>query len=117
MDNPVRPYIICHMMSTIDGKITSGTAVDILEEYFSLYTKTEDQLGGQAWMCGRKTMEMFAQSIATPLPNPTKEIGNDNFIVPLKNVAFMIAVDTKGAKTPVTLDLVAQLFYPRIDGD
>lgn len=44
-----RPYTICHMMSTIDGKITSGVGIDILEEYFEIYTKIEDRLEVKAW--------------------------------------------------------------------
>ena len=60
---PKRPYVICHMMSTIDGKITSGTGVDILEDYFSLYTQTEDKLEFKNWLIGRVTMEMFAEGV------------------------------------------------------
>lgn len=94
--NSIRPYVICHMMSTIDGKIAIGTGVDILEDYFELYTKTEDKLKCKNWLIGRVTMEMFAESVNTPLPKLDQEISNNDFIVENKSQPYMFAVDTKG---------------------
>ena len=91
-----RPYVICHMMSTIDGKIASGTGVDILEDYFELYTKTEDKLDCKNWLIGRVTMEMFAKGVNTPLPKLDQEVSNEDFLVENKSQPFMFAVDTKG---------------------
>ena len=97
MENSKRPYVICHMMSTIDGKITSGTGVDILEDYFGLYTQIEDKLGAQAWMIGRVTMQMFTEGIHTPLQSNNKKIKNDeDFRASHETGAYMFAVDTKG---------------------
>lgn len=85
------------MMSTIEGKIASGIdGVDILGDYFGLYTTTEDQLDGQAWMCGRVTMEMFAAGKNTPLPNAPKPIEPIDFYVSVETKQYMFAVDTKG---------------------
>lgn len=83
-------------MSTIDGKIASGTGVDILEDYFELYTKTEDKLECKNWLIGRVTMEMFAESVNTPLPELDQEITNADFLVENKQQPFMFAVDAKG---------------------
>lgn len=79
------PHIICHMMSTIDGKITSGDGVDILDNYFDIYTKTEDMLEPHsAWMCGRVTMQMFSAK-------------NDEFIQSQSTSSqYLFGVDTKG---------------------
>lgn len=91
-----RPYVICHMMSTIDGKIASGTGVDILEDYFSLYTQTEDKLECKNWLIGRVTMEMFADSVDTPLPALNQEVNDKDYLVPNTSQPFMFAVDSKG---------------------
>ena len=93
---PKRPYVICHMMSTIDGKITSGTGVDILEDYFSLYTQTEDKLEFKNWLIGRVTMEMFAEGVNIPLPTTSQEISNEDFLVLNNSQPYMFAVDSKG---------------------
>lgn len=84
-------------MSTIDGKITSGTGVDILEDYFSLYTKTEDQLQTKAWMIGRVTMQMFADDPNIVLPESNEEVSNEDFISKKQSDYYMFALDTKGS--------------------
>ena len=76
-----RPYIICHMMSTLDGKIASGGESDILGDYFGIYTQTEDMLEAKAWMCGRVTMQMFASNDGSALPLP-KKIDDSDYIAP-----------------------------------
>jgi len=104
-----RPYIICHMMSTIDGKIASGIkGVDILDkDYFGLYLQIESALKGQAWMCGRVTMEMFASGVDTPLPDLNKHIDDADYIAPNKEKSYVVATDTNGhlrwGKNTITL--------------
>ena len=53
-----RPYIICHMMTSIDGKVTG----DFLnrpecEEAVNAYYEVNRQLSADAFACGRVTME------------------------------------------------------------
>lgn len=85
-------------MSTIDGKITGGDGTDILsEKYFELYTRTENMLPPHtAWMCGRVTMQMFANGSNTSLPALTEEIESVDYIAPHEGNLFMFGVDTKG---------------------
>ena len=84
-------------MSTIEGKITSGTGIDILDDYFSLYTKTEDQLETKAWMIGRVTMQMFADDPNIVLPKIKDEVSKEDFISTKQSDYYMFAVDTKGS--------------------
>lgn len=96
MANLNRPYIICHMMSTIDGKITGGDdGVDILDNYYDQYTKTEDTFEGHAWMCGRVTMQMFASTNISTLPAPINISYND-YIASHTETGYIFGVDTKG---------------------
>src|SRR3954469_6832402 len=50
-----RPRIICHMASSIDGKIDGSALRNIMRpgEYELLHSKLE----GDAWICGRTTMQ------------------------------------------------------------
>lgn len=84
------------MISTIDGKITSGVGIDILEDYFDVYTKIEDKLECSAWMCGRVTMQMFAEKINSPLQTTNLKIDTQNYFSFKSGSYFMIGVDTKG---------------------
>ena len=57
----MKPYIICHMLSSVDGKI-DGNALDaVIAE--GEYEATGAKLEGDAWICGRTTMQ---QHFATP---------------------------------------------------
>lgn len=91
-----RPYLICHMMTSLDGKITSGTGQDIFDEqYLPLYSQCEDELEAQGWLCGRVTMEMFAEAKNTPLP-ATHEVRQETYRSSHLLKRFAIAVDTHG---------------------
>ncbi len=91
------PHIICHMMTTIDGKIASGEGVDILDEYFDIYTKTEDILPEHTgWMCGRVTMQIFAKDTSETLPETSENNSHGYFIAPHTSTKFFFGVDTKG---------------------
>lgn len=53
-----RPYIVCHMMTALDGKITgpfmrSEEANIVGEEY----ERTNESYNSQAWLCGRVTTD------------------------------------------------------------
>lgn len=98
MVNHGRPLIICHMMSTIDGKITGGDGVDIMsDEFFGLYTETENMLPTHtAWMCGRVTMQMFASTEAQVLPVLSRQIDDSNNIAEHESNLYMFGIDTKG---------------------
>lgn len=53
-----KPYIVCHMMTALDGKITgpfmrSETANIVGEEY----ERTNESYNSQAWLCGRVTTD------------------------------------------------------------
>ena len=55
----MKPYVICHMMPSVDGRIVidewpRGVATP------GLYDKTADQLKTQAWVCGTVTMQEFS---------------------------------------------------------
>lgn len=54
----IRPYVTCHMVTSIDGKVTgsflvSDTGLKAAEDYYEINRK----LKGDAFACGRVTME------------------------------------------------------------
>lgn len=89
-----RPHIICHMASSIDGKIDGSALRNIMRagEYEALHSK----FGGDAWICGRTTMqqhfaegEPFVSATQTPAgPQPVH--------VARRADTYAIAVDTVG---------------------
>lgn len=72
----MKPYIICHMLSSVDGR-TDGDAIDEVTTEGE-YEATSEQFKGNAWLCGRTTMqeildddEPFVSTANTPAgPQP-----------------------------------------------
>jgi hypothetical protein len=53
-----RPYIVCHMLTSLDGKIVGDYLKTERAAHFSdIYEKIHESYGFKAWMCGRITME------------------------------------------------------------
>ena len=53
-----RPYIICHMVTSIDGKVTgkfleSEAGLKAAEQYYKIHR----EFGADGFICGRLTME------------------------------------------------------------
>jgi hypothetical protein len=56
----MRPYIICHMLSSVDGKIDGAALGSVTAD--GEYEATGAKLNGEAWICGRTTMQQhFAE--------------------------------------------------------
>jgi len=92
--NDKRPYIICHMASSIDGKIDGSALRNVMRkgEYEALHSK----LGGDAWVCGRTTMQQhFAEK--EPFVSATnKPAGPRPPYVARRSESYAISVDTNG---------------------
>src|SRR5260221_8036613 len=90
----MKPYIICHMLSSVDGKI-DGDALDAVTGERE-YDATGAKLEGDAWICGRTAMQQhFAEdapfvsaSIAPAGPQPAFLAQRAEF--------YPISVDTLG---------------------
>ena len=74
----MRPYIICHMGTSIDGRLhpsrftapIAGTA-DVLR---GLYEKVHDQFGADGWIIGRKTLSEMAKGTERPAGDVPKVV-------------------------------------------
>ena len=62
----MKPYVICHMLASLDGRINSSnwsSSPDGDRKIWSaLYEEVHEALGGDAWMVGRVTMTLKSGS-------------------------------------------------------
>jgi 2,5-diamino-6-(ribosylamino)-4(3H)-pyrimidinone 5'-phosphate reductase len=91
-----KPRVICHMMTSLDGRIIVqrwGQDVPGRQEYETTAATFESQ----AWMCGRVTMEKDftkgRQPDLQPVPTP---LDRTDFIAEHEADSFVIAVDAHG---------------------
>lgn len=89
----MKPHIICHMVSSIDGKINADAFDSIAND--NDYEATAAKLKGDAWICGRVTMQYFAQR--KPFVSASrKPAGPQPVFVARRAKSHAIAVDTRG---------------------
>ncbi len=91
-----KPRVICHMMSSLDGRIIVqrwGNDVPGRQEYETIAAT----FTSQAWMCGRVTMEKDftegRQPDLQPVPQP---LDRTDFVAEYEAESFVVAVDAHG---------------------
>jgi 2,5-diamino-6-(ribosylamino)-4(3H)-pyrimidinone 5'-phosphate reductase len=90
----LRPYIICHMLSSIDGKI-DGASLEGLSATGE-YEATGAQLNGDAWICGRATMQQHFADPGTFVARSQTAAGPTPVHVARRASSYAVAVDTVG---------------------
>lgn len=93
-----RPYIICHMMTALDGKITGPFLYeDDTKFMIDEYDRIHEAFHAKAWMCGRKTMEEnFTLGEAPKLKAVSEKIARTDYIAPHDAAVYCISVDPSG---------------------
>ena len=90
----MKPHIICHMLSSVDGRIDGGVLQNVTGK--GEYEETGAELKGDAWICGRVTMQQhFAE------PEPFTSVSNwhagpQPVHVARRAPSYAISVDTLG---------------------
>lgn len=92
-----RPKVICHMASTVDGRIIVENWGKSYDRFAGLYERCHESFDSQAWMVGRVTMEKdFTEGLEPVLSSPGKPIPRKPFIADKSATSFAIALDPKG---------------------
>ncbi|HEX2778333.1 MAG TPA: dihydrofolate reductase family protein [Gemmatimonadaceae bacterium] len=93
-----RPRVICHMMTSLDGRIlTDGWPLS--PEGRKQYEEVHESYDAQGWLCGRVTMEQhFAQGVRSNAAIARQYHGapREDFVAPGDHESFAFAVDTHG---------------------
>lgn len=66
----MKPHVICHMMSPLDGRLIvddwKASTGHTIEELVEVYDAAHDKIGADAWLSGRATGEEFADGVDMP---------------------------------------------------
>ena len=90
----MRPYIICHMLSSIDGRIDAASLKGLSAA--GEYEATGAQLNGDAWICGRATMQQHFADPELFVPRSQTTAGPTPVHVSCRASSYAVAVDTAG---------------------
>jgi len=90
----MRPYIICHMLSSVDGKI-DGDALRAVTGSGE-YEATGAMLKGDAWVCGRTTMQQHFAEEELFVSALNKPAGPQSVYVARRAKSYAVSIDTTG---------------------
>ena len=91
----MKPYVICHMLASVDGRIvTSGW--NLSPEGRTEYERTAASYHADAWMCGRVTMAAFAKGTASDVLPASSAPPKKDFVASHQGSTYAIAVDSRG---------------------
>lgn len=90
----MKPHIICHMLSSVDGKIDGASLRAVTAP--GDYEATGAKLEGDAWVCGRTTMEQHFAEDEPFSSTSNRPAGPQPLHVARKAKSYAISVDTTG---------------------
>lgn len=89
-----RPYIVCHMMSSVDGRIDCDMTENLGDT--DAYYEALDELGCDANLSGRVTMQMHTALPGTFKADDTTPIGREAWHKAAHTGRYEIGIDTHG---------------------
>jgi riboflavin biosynthesis pyrimidine reductase len=98
MRSAKRPYVICHMAPSIDGRIVTGRW-KMMAKLSAEYERTARTFDADAWMIGRISMEPYAGKARVPKLEVKQPIPRTDFIARRDAKSYAIALDPSGQLT------------------
>jgi riboflavin biosynthesis pyrimidine reductase len=97
----MKPYVLCHMVCSIDGRIWGSRWRPKANVVPNLFETLHDQLvaenpGGGSWLCGRVTAQEFARGKGKVYPPTDKVFPRENYFVQREAKAWGIFLDAHG---------------------
>lgn len=91
----MKPYVICHMVSSVDGRILNSRWRPKGANSGNLFERLHDQLEGDAWLVGRVTGREFAKKDVYPA-QADRTYPREPWIARHDADAYGIALDAHG---------------------
>jgi riboflavin biosynthesis pyrimidine reductase len=91
----VKPYVICHMVASIDGRILTGRWRPEDPERRRHFEPLHDRLGVDAWLVGRVTGQEYAKRDAYP-PQTGQRYPREAWFARRDAAAYGIVLDARG---------------------
>lgn len=90
----MRPHIICHMLSSIDGKIDAGPLKEVMPA--GIYEELAKRFASDAWICGRETMQQHFAEKEPFVSSTNQPAGSQPVFLARRAESYAICVDTLG---------------------
>jgi riboflavin biosynthesis pyrimidine reductase len=91
----MKPHVICHMLSSVDGRIRGRRWRPKGINSAGLFERLHDEIGCDAWIVGRVTGQEFAKGTSYP-EGGAASYGRDNHFVRRDAPAYGVVLDAHG---------------------
>lgn len=92
-----QPYIVCHMLTSINGKIAGPfITTEVAELAGQAYERVNQSYQPDAWLCGRVTMEEFTDGKSPDLDDHHTVYPREDYIAKANEAMYVISVDPSG---------------------
>jgi riboflavin biosynthesis pyrimidine reductase len=92
----MKPYVVCHMVASIDGRILHSRWRPNIPNAGALFERLHDQLGGDAWLVGRVTGQEFAKAAKPYAANCAETFPREAWFARRDAKAYGIVLDAHG---------------------
>jgi riboflavin biosynthesis pyrimidine reductase len=92
----MKPYVLCHMVTSVDGRIWGSRWRPKANVVPNLFEKLHDQMGGGSWLCGRVTAQEFAKGKGLVYPATEKKFPRENWYADRAAKTWGIFLDAHG---------------------
>ena len=91
-----RPYVICHILSSLDGKINGPfMATEVTKSLGGEYGRIRMEMNADAWLYGTTTVKEFL-NFQEPVLEETISVPEGDFIAGDETKPYFVALDAKG---------------------
>ena len=92
----MKPHVICHMVSSVDGRTWQSRQRPAREKSGNLFETLHDQLEGDAWLVGRVTGREFAKKDSYPAKAASQTYPRTSWIAKRDAADYGIVLDAQG---------------------
>ncbi|MBS1509451.1 MAG: RibD family protein [Bacteroidetes bacterium] len=90
----MKPYVICHMFSSLDGKIKQ--TIWGLKDHHKYFEEPAAKIKADAWLVGRTTMQEFCSKRKYKLTTPKTTIAKADFVAQQPAKKYCVVMDPSG---------------------
>src|SRR3954454_18797412 len=94
MDEMKKPYVVAHVLSSIDGRIQVHNWPSLTTT--RIFESTAETFKSDAWIVGRTTMQEFSSKKRHMLGRNAPSIPKKDFVGSHSSKTFAVAIDPSG---------------------
>ncbi|HXA02364.1 MAG TPA: dihydrofolate reductase family protein [Cytophagaceae bacterium] len=92
--NTTKPYVICHMLGSVDGRIRQN--IWGFKNHHRYFEETAEKIKADAWLVGRVTMQEFSSKETYKINEGRNSIPKEDFIADQPVKAYAVVIDPSG---------------------